>query len=199
MGEDTLDRVHRDLKIVSALREGDKIYVADGNLRVLHPASYNFLWRWLRGDNRIKSLAMIQSTMTDALALAEHAIERVVHRSSSAGKSTHPCRDPGDHALESTVRRLFRELESALVGLKYLRVTYNGDHTITANIDVLREGVVERLDSIQKWLWEATGGSSSGRFGGGNAFQSPSPSSLASLEASSFAGCILLSEDDLRA
>lgn len=203
MGEETLDRVHRDLKIIAALREGDKVYVADGNICVLHPSTYNFAWRWFRGDNRIKSLAMIHSTIMDALAIAEHSIERIMHRTahSSSSPTTSPpatasyVKEAVAHTLESTVRRLYRELQSAVVGLKYLRITYTGDQSTTAKIDVLREGVVERLDRIAAWV-NATTTTDTPSFNIQLLSQPESRWGLLSIE--SYAGCILLSEEDLR-
>lgn len=188
MREETIDRVHRDLKIIATLREGDKVYVEDGSLCILHPSAYGGPWRWLRGDNRVKSLAMVQSTIMDALAVAEYSIERVMQRQSHHHGRP---RDTSAHTTESTVRRLYRELQSAIVGLKCLRVTYSGDQSTTAKIDVLREGVVERLDGIAEWL-RATGNVDpeveSPRFSGRRGL----------LAIESFAGCILLSEEDLR-
>lgn len=190
MGEDTIDRVHRDLKIIAALREGDKVYVADGNLCVLHPSAYNFAWRWFRGDNRIKSLAMIHSTLVDALAVAENSIERILHRNSKHSSGTPFIRDPATLSLESTVRRICKEIKNAIVGLKYMRITYTGDHSTTAKIDVLREGVTERLDAIYRWLRDMgitdpdLMQQQEGRRRG-----------LQALE--SYAGCIILSEEDL--
>lgn len=191
MGEETIDRVHRDLKIIAALREGDKVYVADGHLCVLHPSAYNFAWRWFRGDNRIKSLAMIHSTLMDALAVAEHSIERIMHRNAQFSPGTSFVRDPAAHSLESTVRRLYRELQNAIVGLKYMRITYTGDYSTTAKIDVLREGVTERLDGICAWLRQT-----------GNADPETTtpmrPERRGLIAIESYAGCILLSEEDLR-
>jgi hypothetical protein len=191
MAEETVDRVHRDLKIIATLREGDKVYVADGALCVLHPSPYNATWRWLRGDNRVKSLATVQSTMMDALAVAEYSIERVMHRQTQSPPGHPGLRDTASHTTESTVRRLYRELQSAIVGLKCLRITYAGDHSTTAKIDVLREGVVERLDGIAEWL-RATGNADP------DAQPHRPPERRGLLAIESFAGCILLSEEDLR-
>lgn len=192
MGEETLDRVHRDLKIIAALREGDKVYVADGNICVLHPSAYNFAWRWFRGDNRIKSMAMVHSTIMDALAIAEHSLERIMHRTHHSPSSpTSYVKEAVAHTLDCTVRRLYRELQSAVVGLKYLRITYTGDQSTTAKIDVLREGVVERLDRVAAWVNATTTTTTDTP-----SFNPESRWGLLSIE--SYAGCILLSEEDLR-
>jgi len=191
MGEETIDRVHRDLKIIATLREGDKVYVADGNLCILHPSPYHATWRWLRGDNRIKSLATVQTTLTDALAVAEYSIERVMHRNAQSSTGTQVLRDTSSHTTESTVRRLYRELQSAIVGLKSMRTTYAGDPSTTAKIDVLREGVVEKLDGIAEWL-RSTGNVDP------ELMHPLRPERRGLLAIESFAGCILLSEEDLR-
>jgi hypothetical protein len=176
MAELTVDRVLHDLKIISALREGDKLCMADGALCVMHPSPFNLVWRWSRGESRVKTLDTLRTVLLDALAMAEYSIDRVIRRGSREAEAV-----TADYTAQSTVRRLYKGTQSSVLGLKYLRTTYAGDGHTTATIDVLRERVTERLDGISRWL---------------------AAEGLLDKEAfvlESFAGCILLSEADLRA
>lgn len=78
------------------------------------------------------------------------------------------------------------------MGLKYLRTTYRGDGNTTASIDVLRERVSGRIDAIAAWL------RAEGVIGHEAAIISPINNNRGLLAIESFAGCILLSEEDLR-
>jgi hypothetical protein len=194
MGDDTVDRVLHDLKIIGCLREGDKICMAEGSLCIMHPSPLNLVWRWSRGDNRTKSIDTIRTVLLDSLAMSEFSIDRVMRRTSISNDSSPATlissrsSTADTYTTQSTVRRLYKGTQEAVVGLKYLRTTYSGDGNTTASIDVLRERVVERLAAIAAWL----------RVEGVIESETPASSPRGLLSIESFAGCILLSEEDLR-
>ncbi len=149
MSDASIDRVHHDLKIIASLRVNDKIYVQDGMLCVLSPSVYGAVWRWARGDGRVKSLQIMDNTMTEALTIAECFMERVGR---SENDTLHQWRRSSDEACRSTVKRLHQELRAAVLGLRHLLITYNGDNSTSARICVLRDKTSERLHMIEKWL-----------------------------------------------
>ncbi len=182
MGEVTVDRVLHDLKIVAQLREGDKLCMGEGGLCVMHPHVLNVLVRWARGDSRTKSIHTVQSSIEDALALAEGSVERATRL--AAARSPGALDAHARHLACSQVRRLHRAVEGAMLGLRCLKTTYVGDESTVARIDVLREGVSPRLRALEAWLGT----------------DSPPPAPLAErrLALESFAGCLLLSQEDLQ-
>lgn len=148
MSESALDRIHHDLKIIASLHVNDKIYVQDGMLCVLSPSVPNAIWRWARGDNRSKSIQMVDTAITEALSVAECCMDRV-------GRSeTVQWRRSSDEACRATVKRLRQELQGAVLGLRHLRITYIEDKSISARVEVLREKTAERLAVISRWLRE---------------------------------------------
>lgn len=149
MSESALDRIHHDLKILASLHANDKIYVRDGMLCVLPPSVTGALWRWARGDNRTKSLQMIESVISEALSVAECCMERL---GKSEANSSFQWRRSSDEAYRATVKRFYQELQGAIVGLRRLRITYTSDPSTSARIDVLREKTSERLTMIVRWL-----------------------------------------------
>lgn len=148
MSDAAIDRVHHDLKIIASLHVNDKIYVNDGMLCVLSPSVYNAVWRWARGDNRAKSLQTVDTAITEALSIAECCMERV----GRSETDTLQWRRSSDEACRATVKRLYQELQAAVLGLRHLRITYNNDKSTSARIEVMREKTSERLSMIAKWL-----------------------------------------------
>lgn len=117
-------------------------------LCVLSPSVTNAIWRWARGDNRAKSLQTVDTAITEALSIAECCMERVGRPDTEALQ----WRRSSDEACRATVKRLYQELQAAVLGLRHLRITYNSDKSISARIDVLREKTSERVAMIGKWL-----------------------------------------------
>jgi hypothetical protein len=149
MSDASIDRVHHDLKIIASLRVNDKIYVQDGVLCVLSPSVYGAVWRWARGDGRVKSLQTMDNSMTEALTIAEFFMDKVGR---SENDTLHQWRRSNDETCRSTVKRLHQELRAAVLGLRHLLITYNGDNSTSARICVLRDKTSDRLHILEKWL-----------------------------------------------
>jgi len=139
MSSASVDRLMHDLKVIAAQREGDRLYIAEGRLRILHPSVVGSLWRWTRGDSREKSLAAVQSCFMDALALAEHRVAR------SAAAPPGPTQE----GARRTTRHLVAEVDKACAGLRQMRATYIDDDSARATLDVLRERVAGRLATLR--------------------------------------------------
>lgn len=127
-----------DLKVIAMQREGDRLYILDGLLHVLHPSTYATVWRWARGDDRGKSLSAVSSCLNDALALAEHMVQRL---DVQQGLRL-------EHARQR-VRHLIREINCAGNGLRQMRATYANDASIRASLDVLRERVQDSTSVLR--------------------------------------------------
>ena len=147
MCDETHNRVLHDLKLLSSLRENDKIYAHEGHLRVEHGSLFRFVYRWSRGDSRIKSLLMIQNILRDALQLAEFQIDRLMRKDSKL-------RDIEMLTIKSRVVRLYCEVQRANVALRHLRTTYFDDRSVVAQLDCVREEASERLNAIRQYVEE---------------------------------------------
>jgi hypothetical protein len=136
MGASSLDRLHHDLKMIARVRPGDKLFIAEGCLQILHSGVVGTMWRWARGDTRSKSIAAITDCFNDALALAEHRV-------------TQAAADARQRALSS---HLIDEIDCAAAGLRHLRITYLDDLSCQASLEVLRERVGNRLGALREKL-----------------------------------------------
>ena len=144
----SVDRLLHDLKVIAAQREGDRLYIAEGLLHILHQSTTATLWRWARGDSREKSVAAVSTCLADALALAEHRAERL------GALSGHT-----QEAAKKQVHHLVNEIDRAGAGLRQMRATYTDDTSTRATLDVLRERVTSRVVALRARLGEdARGG-----------------------------------------
>lgn len=140
--QQTVERIAHDLKVLAFLREGDRIYVSDSLVHVMHPSLAGSLWRWSRGDNRTRSVTAVSSVIDDALSLVEFEIARHGRACDAESKA----------ASVDALSRFYREIHRASLGLKNLRATYLGDLSTTASIDVLRERTQTRLTAVAIFL-----------------------------------------------
>lgn len=138
------DRILHDLKLIASLQEGDKVHTQNGVLCIEHNSAITSILRWCRGDCRLKSFAIIQHTLLESLRLAETTIQSYVKK-----RDQKKSFDVIDMSQRNLLARLYRELESAVGGLRRLKITYVSDVNISANIDVLRESVLERLAAFK--------------------------------------------------
>jgi len=142
MGSSSLDRLHHDLKIIACVRPGDKVFIDEGCLHILHSGIYGTMWRWVRGDNRGKSIAAITECINDALALADHRVTQS---------------KDADERRRSLARHLVDEIDRAATGLRNLRITYMDDLSCQASLDVLRERIHNRLGALRARLGDDVG------------------------------------------
>jgi L-alanine-DL-glutamate epimerase-like enolase superfamily enzyme len=134
MSDDTVARLHHDLKIIGGLREGDRVRRRDGYLCLSRPSAWESVARWTRGDNRQQSVACVTNAIHDALAIVEQA--PLAQR-------------PGDDRRRAMIRRFVVELYQALAGLRCLWCTYGDDPSLQARILVLRENTLDRLAQLR--------------------------------------------------
>jgi hypothetical protein len=147
MSEETISRIHHDLKIISQLREGDRVYCCDGLMCISRPTIFNAILRWSRGDCRIKSINTIQNTLLDAVTLVEQALSRETSRRGDISPSRIK-----DSTLLTMIKRFYVEIQQALIGLRYLLSTYSDDTSARTKIQVIREKITDRLTAIEKQI-----------------------------------------------
>ncbi len=120
-GQDFIDQILTSLKVISMIKEGQKVKVRNGLLD-LEPMSSGFrvaVRRWMHNDNRHTTILYIKNVIANAMEviLIKH--------------------DQSD------------KLESALVdcitGLGALAVTYGEDASITATLYVLQERIKSKI------------------------------------------------------
>ena len=119
LGEDFVDQLLTSLKIVSMIKEGQKVCIRNG-LLTLETKSTGVgaaLRRWLHNDNRNATLMYIRNVVNNSVDVCNM------------------------HHTNSVVIKITESLESCLTGLGCLAVTYGEDAGITATIDVMQDTI----------------------------------------------------------
>ena len=119
-------RLHTDLKILAQLREGSKLYLHDGLLAISRPTMWDSVMRWTRGDCRSKSISAAQNTLFDAISALEHSM-----------------------ASGERAERLLSEIESALVGVRYMMSTYCTDVAARSILQTIIDTAQDRLAALE--------------------------------------------------
>ena len=105
------------LKIIGMIDADQKLCLRNGKLAL---STSRGVWRWLAGDSRVQTFAVIRSAVMGAIQIM---------------CSTNP---PPDTWLAS---RLCKELEGARLGIQKLQETYDSDSLAVAQLQVLEERI----------------------------------------------------------
>lgn len=112
--EEFVDQILTSLKVISMIKEGQKVKVRDGllSLEVYSTGLVTGLRRWINRDNRLTTLRYVRNTMIQAMTLTDE--------------------------------RITQALKEALNGLNCLSITYGDDAGFTAAIDVIKDRIQSR-------------------------------------------------------
>lgn len=121
--EEIVDQLLTSLKVVSMIKEGQKVCVRNGHLslEVQSTGVVTSFRRWINRDNRQTTVCYIKS---------------VVHNALSVTKT---------HNNETSVIKVLKGLEESITGINSLTVTYMDDATVSATLQVLRDRIQTEL------------------------------------------------------
>jgi hypothetical protein len=121
--EEIVDHLLTSLKVISMIKEGQKVCVRNGylSLEVQSTGVLTSLRRWIHKDNRQTTVSYIKSVVQNALSTTK------------------------SHNNEKSVVKLFRGLEEAVTGINSLTVTYADDATVAATLQVLNDRIKSEL------------------------------------------------------
>ena len=126
MRDEFVDEILTSLKIIGSIKEGQKVCVRNG-LLTLEQTSTGIqasVKRWLFGDNRATTL---------------HYIRNVVHNALSVAKMN------DENAVE-----IVNSMESVIIGLGRLEVTYTSDIALCSAIQVLSNRIMTEIKKIEQ-------------------------------------------------
>jgi hypothetical protein len=121
--EDIVDHLLTSLKVISMIKEGQKVCVRNGHLslEVQSTGVLTSLRRWIHKDNRQTTVSYIKSVVQNAISTTK------------------------SHNNEKSVVKLFRGLEESINGINSLTVTYADDATVAATLQVLNDRIKTEL------------------------------------------------------
>jgi len=118
-GYEYVDQILTSLRVISMIKEGQKVKVRNGLLDLEHKST-GFkvaISRWIHNDNRHTTILYVKNVLTNALEISR------VHQQAS--------------------EKIIKALENCSNGLNALAVTYGNDASITATLQVMQEKISE--------------------------------------------------------
>lgn len=123
-GDEFVDQILTSLKIISMIKEGQKVCVRNGLLSLETKSSglKVALRRWLNNDNRNTTLSYIKNVINNSLDIIKI------------------------HSDEGTKNKIKTALADCITGLSSLAVTYSNDAGISATIVVMQDRIRTNIE-----------------------------------------------------
>jgi len=135
-----IEIVHK-LKILSTLREHDRVQTRSGLFVARSTAVLQGVSRWFSNETRQKNIEAITKIIREALSLckSELSARRELLR--------------GDDSLlllknSQVLKRLKTEISYAMIGVLNLKTTYSADSHTCSKIEIIHEFVEDELEQI---------------------------------------------------
>lgn len=152
---DSLNRTVINLKVLAALRPGERLSMHDACFVVQRNRWWQPLVRWWGADTRWRTLEAVNRVVNDAIRIMQVHTRRhqqqqpaapvAAAAASSAAVATPPPAGESLLAARTVVLSLATELTESLRGVTNLRETYLGDRTFVAHVDVLEQKVEQEV------------------------------------------------------
>ena len=168
--EEILDYLFLNFKIISQLKEGQKLRIRELNGLEILDIDTRLIYKYLRGmngDNRdntitlLKNLVDLAYTITDDILKEEFEFDSELSRKKLANleQSEHSehfshKKSPFDTKDDNSqlFKKLVSEFENSLVGLNNLKATYQDDISITSLIEIIIGKLTLRINKINSLL-----------------------------------------------
>ena len=141
-----MDRLFINLKVLSKIEEGQKLYTKDEYLMLDDGTTYKqTLLRWWFGEDRIRTLDKIQEVVRNAIGCGQNAInsELILNAHNDKDITVHELRNweaERDKFSQmdnyNLLKSLSSEMERALDGIKKLQSTYDDDKTLSSKLEL---------------------------------------------------------------
>jgi hypothetical protein len=163
-----MDRLFINLKVLSKIEEGQKLYTKDEYLTLDDGTTYKqTLLRWWHGEDRTKTLDKIQEVVANSIGCGQNAINSEILVQKSTTKDTcvsdkvkiRHWETERDKFIQTDNKDLLKglssEMDKALVGIRKLMSTYEDDKTLGSKLELeieLLERNVERFRDFYESL-----------------------------------------------
>jgi hypothetical protein len=122
--EEIIDQLLTSLKVISMIKEGQKVCVRNGHLSLETQSTgvLTSIRRWINKDNRKTTIYYIKSVVQNSISISK------IHKNSLS------------------ISKILAGLEESLTGINSLIVTYVDDATVAATLQVLHRRISTELN-----------------------------------------------------
>nr|QDY51976.1 hypothetical protein 2_48 [Mimiviridae sp. ChoanoV1] len=133
-----IDQNILNLKILSKIKENDKLLTNNELLEIDSPHIFQSINRWYNNENRNITIEKLNSILEDTFLITENLLNE----------------NKEEKNLEETNTQIFQnlilEMKNSLVGLENLKKTYSTDILISSQIDLLIGKLSTRIEKMTK-------------------------------------------------
>jgi len=136
--EDTL----LNLKIISNIKENDKLNSLGKIVKINQPYMLQGLERWYNKESRNSTVVKLDSIVNNSFELTEIILAREKDENED------------DKSLKENNNQIFQnllyEMTNSLLGLENLKKTYKDDITISSKLDIIIKKMFNRIEKMNK-------------------------------------------------
>ena len=136
--EDTL----LNLKIISNIKENDKLNSLGKIVKINQPYMLQGLERWYNKESRDNTVEKLDSIVNNSFELTEIILAREKDENED------------DKSLKENNNQIFQnllyEMTNSLLGLENLKKTYKDDITISSKLDIIIKKMFNRIEKMNK-------------------------------------------------
>ena len=151
MSSEHTDRVIVNLKVLAALKSGDRIYTRTSGFEIAEVSWYNTFTRWAQGDSRWVNLEAVKTLMEDATRILNTYV--LYAWPSAGGASDAPAYPvPTPEQSMGFVKTMVEEMKAAAQGLENLKMTYADDSRMAAHLEVTLQKIAHEVGRARACL-----------------------------------------------
>jgi hypothetical protein len=146
--QEVIDYVFLNLKIISQLKDGQKLRVRKINDLDILDIDNRYIYKYFRGaygDNRDNTMNVIKHIIDLAYNISDDILYEETEETKNKTKKS-----PFDSEDDNTIlfRKLVAEMENSLEGLNKLKITYEDDISISSMLELLMSKITTRINKI---------------------------------------------------
>lgn len=162
--QDNLDKLILSLKIISNIKEYDKLALVDDKLCIDTPYMLQGIWRRWYGQGRNETLDCIKNVINEIFLFTDDLLKMNKERHMSYPISIHEDSSNLITNIPTNQNVGFKEsnscvfstimiyLDESIKGIQNLKITYLGDTSINSELDLLISKIHNRISQIKKIL-----------------------------------------------
>ena len=140
--EKLIDLTILNLKIISKIKDNDKLISNNEIIEIDNPNLLQGLKRWYNNENRTITINKLNNICDATYKISEFLISKEKNKNNK------------DNILKISNNEIFQtliiEMTNTIVGLENLKRTYSRDVLISSNLDIIIKKILNKIDKLNK-------------------------------------------------
>lgn len=140
--DDLIDETILNLKIISNIKENDKLITSKNIIEIDNPYMLQGINRWYNNENRIITIKKLNEICENTFKITEYLITNEKEKKDK------------DNILKYNNNEIFQsliiEMTNSINGIENLKNTYSKDIPISSQLDILKKKMLMKIDKLNK-------------------------------------------------